>query len=65
MTLRRCPTKHKRAWPTVFYGTAGYMWCPDCGAVRDIRSKTKLDPFEFIDKKWRYTDTKEFELCTS
>jgi len=30
----RC--RHGRAWPTIWGGVCGLMWCPDCGARREI-----------------------------
>ena len=31
----RC--RHHRAWPTIWGGVCGLMWCPDCGARREIQ----------------------------
>jgi hypothetical protein len=35
------PCRHKRAWPTIFSQTQGFLWCSDCGAVRLLRIKNK------------------------
>ena len=34
---KRC--RHPRAWPTVYCGMAGFLWCSDCGARRDIKTE--------------------------
>jgi hypothetical protein len=28
--------RHHHAWPTIYFNQLGLMWCPDCGARRDI-----------------------------
>lgn len=33
---KRC--RHNRAWPTVYCGVAGILWCSDCGARREIKT---------------------------
>jgi len=32
--------RHRKAWPTIYYQAAGFLWCPDCGARREIRVGT-------------------------
>lgn len=33
--------RHNRAWPTIFNGQQGYLWCSDCGAIRLLRTTAK------------------------
>jgi hypothetical protein len=47
------PCKHRRAWPTIYYSGAGYLWCPDCGATRQIRSIAG-GGFGYADDRWLY-----------
>lgn len=48
--MKRC--RHNRAWPTIYAGTAGFMWCPDCGAVRQIKCNTGSNSFAFSEPRW-------------
>jgi len=44
--------RHAYAYPTVF-GAAGYMWCPDCGAIRMIVNCGENE-FKFVHNRWLY-----------
>lgn len=44
--------RHKKSFPTVYYGKAGYEWCPDCGATRQIT--VNGISYTYSDKKWLY-----------
>lgn len=47
----RC--RHGNAWPTIISGIGGFMWCPDCGAVRTVR-RTAGNAFKFASPRWLY-----------
>ena len=37
--------RHSSAYPTVMARTAGFLWCPDCGAHRLIRLDRGSDEY--------------------
>ena len=58
--MRRGKTKRKKtncrhlaAWPTVFGNICGYLWCPDCGAIRYIE-EVKDNQITKLSKRWIY-----------
>jgi len=59
--MRRCKNKHRHMIPTIYYGKLGYMWCKDCGAIRDIK-KVEDGRFEPSEPKWHYPNNAKFEL---
>lgn len=42
--------KHRNAYPTLYNDGYGYMWCTDCGAIRDIH-KTGDNSYSFSKRK--------------
>lgn len=37
--------KHYNAFPTIYHAShAGYLWCPDCGAIRGISTLPGVKP---------------------
>ena len=46
MSGKRC--RHHRAWPTIFRNVCGIMWCPDCGARRDVRCSPEGTSFREV-----------------
>jgi hypothetical protein len=52
----RC--RHGNAWPTVCGDIGGFMWCPDCGAVRTVRRKVG-GAFEYATPRWLYPRGRE------
>ena len=46
--------RHENAFPTIYYGKEGYMWCPDCGATRQISVVDGSNEFKYSEKKWLY-----------
>jgi len=44
--------KHRGAYPTIYTASkAGYMWCSDCGAIREIIADANTCSFKYMNKK--------------
>ncbi len=46
----RC--RHNRAWPTIYGRCIGFLWCPDCGARREIKMSDDGCAFYPSEKYW-------------
>lgn len=51
MSEFRC--RHRHAFPWMFIGQCGVMWCPECGAIRECEAGKDNSIF-FSKKKWIY-----------
>ena len=45
--------RHSAAYPTIYGGVVGFMWCRTCGATRSIR-QVKDNTFRFDEPQWSY-----------
>jgi len=45
--------RHSRAYPTIIAQTAGFLWCPDCGAHRLVNV---IEPgrYQYASRVWIY-----------
>lgn len=53
--------RHRQAWPTIYNGALGYLWCPDCGATRQIHSIGESG-FAYSEDRWIYPRGKQEAL---
>lgn len=56
--------RHDQAWPTIYAGIAGYLWCPDCGATRQIHmiGVGGHGGFTYSEDRWIYPRGKQDAL---
>lgn len=50
--------RHKDAYPTIYFQQLGFMWCPDCGAIRGIEAVAP-GRFTYADDRWLLPKGKE------
>lgn len=63
MDAKKKPCRHKRAWPTIYNQSQGFLWCSDCGAIRLLRTvdkgyssgtNTDTGGYVFAQNRWLY-----------